>query len=396
MKFTKTAPLVLSAALCICVMAGCSDSPDDSESGVNSEVTEMDGYVIAGEENVKLLGRTYLMDDTLWLALSGSGIDFIYTGKKLEISVTGDGAASAADAGNYARIAIYVDGQRVIDDMVDEAEKTYTVIESGEETTSEVQVIKLSECAMSTVGIEPLSVGDGASVAPAGDKTHKIEFIGDSITCGYGVDDEDENHSFSTSTEDVTKAYAYKTAQLLDADYSMFSISGYGVISGYTSTDQKVESQTIPQYYGSLGYSWNSFAGTVQPQSVEWDFGSFQPEAVVINLGTNDYSYCGSSMDKQDEFSEAYIEFIKQVRERNPDAKIFCTLGIMGQQLFTAVQTAVYYYTEETGDENIIAFKFDQQDSEADGLAADWHPTEATHEKAAAALSGFIKEEMGW
>ena len=31
-----------------------------------------------------------------------------------------------------------------------------------------------------------------------------------------------------------------------------------------------------------------------------------------------------------------------------------------------------------------------------DGFAADWHPTEATHTKAAAALTEKIKEIMGW
>ena len=53
------------------------------------------------------------------------------------------------------------------------------------------------------------------------EKPLKIEVIGDSITCGYGVDDEDENHQFTTATEDVTKAYAYKTAKALDAEYSI-------------------------------------------------------------------------------------------------------------------------------------------------------------------------------
>lgn len=48
-----------------------------------------------------------------------------------------------------------------------------------------------------------------------------MEFIGDSITCGYGVDDPDKEHHFKTATEDVTKAYAYKTALALNADYSM-------------------------------------------------------------------------------------------------------------------------------------------------------------------------------
>lgn len=353
--------------------------------------------VVLNSENVKLVGRTYLMDDTLWTALSGAGAEFVYTGKKLEVTIVGDGSATVANNNdNYARAAVYVDGERVVDDMINEAEKTYTVFESDTEKTVNVQIIKLSECAMSTMGIKPLSVGEGGKVEPAAKKAHSIEFIGDSITCGYGVDDEDENHHFSTSTEDVTKAYAYKTAKALDADYSMFSTSGYGIISGYTSTDEKVPAQTIPQYYESYGFSYNSFAGTQKPSEIQWDFSAYQPEVVVINLGTNDDSYCKSDGEKQEEYSVAYVEFLKRVREKNPNAKIFMTVGIMGQRIYPAVEMAKYMYTNETGDENVVTLKFDQQDSANDGLVADYHPTAKTHDKAAQKLAEEIKAQMGW
>jgi len=52
-------------------------------------------------------------------------------------------------------------------------------------------------------------------------------------------------------------------------------------------------------------------------------------------------------------------------------------------------------YVEETGDAKVHTMKFDAQ-SMADGIAADWHPSEKTHEKAAEKLSGKIKEVMGW
>ncbi len=399
MKKSKVLAFACCAALTF-TMIGCSSSSDSDNSIDSTESGGEDmttGLVTPSSENVKQLGRTELIDDTLWVALSGAGIDFSYTGTKLEVTLVGDGAATVSgNDTNYARAAIYVDGERVIDDMIDNAEETYTVFESDEAQTVNVRIVKLSECAMSTFGIKPLSVGDDGSVTPTEEKERKIEFIGDSITCGYGVDDENENHSFSTATEDVTKAYAYKTAEALDADYSMFSISGYGIISGYTSTDEKVSAQTIPQYYESLGFSYNSFASTTQPQSIEWDFSKFEPDVIVINLGTNDASYCGSDSEKQDEFSAAYVEFLKQVREDNPNAAIICSLGIMGQQLYSSIEMAVYTYTNETGDENISTLKFDQQDSTTDGLAADWHPTEATHEKAAQKLVEQIQLVTGW
>ncbi|MBQ7981590.1 MAG: GDSL family lipase, partial [Oscillospiraceae bacterium] len=241
---------------------GGSSVTDSIVQDSSEEEKDLGNTVALTAENVKLVGRTWLSDDTLWLALSGAGVEFEYTGKKLDITIAGDSVATTGTADNQARVAIYVDGERVIDEMIDSAEETFTAFESAEAKTVNVKIIKLSECAMSTCGIKAITVAEGETIKPAAKKTHTIEFIGDSITCGYGVDDEVKENHFSTKTEDVTKAYAYKTAQALDADYSMFSISGYGIISGYTTGDEPVSAQTIPQYYESLGFSYGAFAST--------------------------------------------------------------------------------------------------------------------------------------
>lgn len=238
---------------------------------------------------------------------------------------------------------------------MDEREKDVVLFESESEETAEIKIVKLSECAMSNIGIRNLEL-NGGSIAPTEEKEHKIEFIGDSITCGYGVDDEDPTHSFSTATEDCTKAYAYKTAEKLDADYSLVSISGYGIISGYTANPENiVDNQTIPPYYETLGFCYNTFANGERPSDIAWDFAKFTPDCIVINLGTNDASYC-NTQEKMDTFAAAYTEFLKTIRENNPDAKIFCTLGIMGANLYPSIEYAVYNYTEETGDDNIVSY----------------------------------------
>lgn len=367
------------------------DNNTDTDTGTEEE--EAPGAMTSS--NVKLLGRTYFKNNVLWLAFSGTGVDFDYTGKDLDITVVGDIAAFGA-AENQARVAVYVDGERVIDQMIDEGEKKLDVFTSDEARTVNVKVIKLSETAMSCCGIKPVELGEGESIAPAAAKAHRIEFIGDSITCGYGVDDEDRDHHFSTTTEDCTKAYAYKTAQKLDADYSLVSISGYGIISGYSGDGKQVPEQTIPQYYEKLGFTWGgSFGDDAKPQDIDWDFSKFEPEVVVINLGTNDASYAKKEEQKQ-EYIDGYVAFIKQIREKNPNAKIYMTLGIMGQDLNMSMKQAYLNYTKETGDSNIAFYDFDVQNGNEDGYAADWHPTEATHEKASEKFAAQIKEDMGW
>lgn len=350
--------------------------------------------VILNENSVKLLGRTYLYDDTLWSAFSGTGAEFIYTGKKLEITVAGDYASTTDNTENYVRIAVYADGERVIDDLLDAKEKTYKVFESDKVQKIDVAVAKLSECAMSTMGIKPIKIAEGEKIEPAPSKNIKMEFIGDSITCGYGVDDPDKELHFRTSAEDFTKSYAYKTAQALGADYSMVSVSGYGIVSGYTNDGNKIPEQTIPQYYDKLGFSYNKFADELEVAKLEWDFNRYKSDIIVINLGTNDMSYATTD-ERKAEFEEGYVEFLKKVRSYNPEPYIFQTYGVMGTALEENIENVRRKYINETGDDRITFIPLTMQDEEADGIVADWHPSPKTHSKVADKVSKVIKETLG-
>lgn len=349
---------------------------------------------VPSSENVKPLGRTMVTDDMLWLAFSGSGAEFTVSGTKAEIVIAGDDNAEKPDnEDDKARIAVYVNGERVVDDMIDHAEETYTVFESEAPAECDIKIVKLSETAMSTCAVKSITV-EGGEIKPAEKKEHFIEFVGDSITCGYGVDDENRDHHFSTKTEDVTKTYAYKTAEALNADYSMVSISGYGIISGYSDGKKKVANQQLPKYYDKLGFSYGTFKGK-KVSSESWDFTGYTPDVIVVNLGTNDESYTKNKEDRIKDYTDSYVEFLKTIRSNNPDSQIICTLGIMGSGLYPYVEQAVQNYTEETGDTKVCAMPFDVQ-SPDDGYAADWHPTDATHTKAAEKLTAEIKSVMGW
>ncbi|MGN1340889.1 MAG: SGNH/GDSL hydrolase family protein, partial [Oscillospiraceae bacterium] len=122
----------------------------------------------------------------------------------------------------------------------------------------------------------------------------------------------------------------------------------------------------------------------------EWDFSQFVPDFVVINLGTNDFSYTGADEERIADYTTSYVDFLKTVRSDNPDAHIICSLGVMGDNLYPAVEEAVSSYTSETGDTNVSAFHFTPHNGST-GYAADWHPTEATHEIAANELVEYIK-----
>ncbi|MDE6433493.1 MAG: GDSL family lipase [Lachnospiraceae bacterium] len=353
-------------------------------------------YYVADDSHVKYVGRTLFQDHILWLALSGSGIEFTFHGKHLELLLQGDDNAASKDAPiqDKVRIAVLIDGIRVVDDMLTVSEKSYTLIEGTHPKTYHVQVVKLSEAPMSIVGIRQLITDENASLTPAKNKVRRIEFVGDSITCGYGVDDSNLEHTFSTATEDVTKAYAYLTAEALNADYSMVSYSGFGIISGYTDSDEKLADHLVPPYYPVIGFS----RGTLRQEQImgkDWDFANFRSDLIVLNLGTNDDSYCQDKQERQEEFAASYQKFLQEIRRLNPDAVLLCTYGIMNQRLYPYIEKAIDAYKKDTDDANVYSMKFDLY-QESDGYVVDYHPGIRTHNKAAWMLVQKIKEIMNW
>ena len=347
----------------------------------------------------KQLGRTVYHEDTktLWCSYSGTGIEFRFLGETCCFTLVGDSACTQGELIS-PRYALYVDGVLSEDSLLSEKERTITINGDAAEYHT-VRLVKLSESAQSAFGIRDLCVygaeGDQTTALTATEAApHLIEFIGDSITCGYGVDGELQKDSFKTANENAEKAYAILTAKKLNADYSLVCFSGHGIISGYTGNGKLNKNQILTKYYTQLGHASARLESDRKIQDDEWDF-SVQPDLIVINLGTNDASYTQSSASRQKSFAEGYTEFLKLIRSKNPDAPILCTLGIMGQTLCDAVDDAVASYTEQTGDSNICTMRFEQQD-QADGYAVDWHPSAATHEKASDQLAAFIKDWLKW
>ena len=379
---------VLCLMICALILSGCksSNSNNDVPAAVTEDSTEAvlsERIFPASKEYVKLTGRTAEEDGVRWLIHSASKIEFKMTGTHASAVIRSDDSVNGEEE-HLARIAVYVNGKRTLDHIVREEEETIELFSSDEEKNVEIAIIKLSEAAFSIVGIKGLQVTASSDIEPLPERDRKIEFIGDSVTCGYGVDDEDPSHDFSTATEDATRAYAYKTAEALNADYSIVAYSGYGIVSGYTPDGTKEENMLVPPVYECLGKN-NGSADHILDLSEDWDFTEFVPDEIVINLGTNDDFYTRGNAGKIEEFIALYAEFLNTVRRDNPNAHITASLGVMRDDLYPAVEEAVKRYTARTGDENISVLHFTPQDGST-GYAADGHPTEATHTLAAKTL----------
>ena len=343
------------------------------------------------EENVKYTGRNYYDSDsgTAWLVLSGSAVDFIVNGKSAEITINGDyGISNGTD--QKPRYAVIVDGEVILDELLDVKKKTVKLFEGTEPRTAHVRVIHLSEATNGAVGVSNIKVDTDISVpvVPEFTKDISIEFIGDSITCAYGVEGENQYESFKTSTENFMKSYAYLTAQQLDADYSCVSYSGYGIVSGYSSSGVKNDGSLLPQFYDIIGRP-TSYAK-------EWDHSAHSYDVIVVNLGTNDDTYVSKEFDvRSPEFTKGYTEFLGKLHTMHPESYIICTLGTMGcTELYPCIEQAVEAYRKEYGTDRIMCYESATQDMN-DGLGSDWHPNEITQQKSAYVLADKICQALG-
>jgi hypothetical protein len=213
--------------------------------------------------------------------------------------------------------------------------------------------------------------------------------IGDSISAGFGNlgseqhpnygQDPNGGCPFTTETESGYWAYGHVAARAAEADASVLAGSGWGIYSDNGGNTNNV----MP----------NLFARTLgeQPMPV-WTFAA-TPQAVVINLGTNDSTANNLSADK---FKPAYAAFIGTIREKYPEALILCALGSMLSG--TARDNAEQYIGElvtELGDAKVKCLDLGTQDA-LQGTGCAWHPNVAEDARMGGLLAAELQASLGW
>lgn len=337
------------------------------------------------DADVKLIGRTYYNKDVTWLVQSGSAIECTVTGTEASVTIAGDGCVYS-DEKWRPRYGVYVDGELVKDVVMGEPEQTVKLFSGTTQRTATVKIIHLSEANNGAIGVKQFDVTSSAAkpIKATAKKDLTVEFIGDSITCAYGVEADTQYVNFETGTENFTLSYAYLTAELLNADYSAVSYSGHGIISGYSNDGSINTDSLVPPVYEQIA--------KLDDYTAKWDFEANPVDAIVINLGTNDDSYATKDLETRGaEYQKGYEAFLKQVRAKNPKAKIICTLGIMGcEELYPYIEASV----EAVGDKSISCYQSPTQKA-ANGYGADWHPSPVTHQLNAYLLADKICTALG-
>ena len=227
--------------------------------------------------------------------------------------------------------------------------------------------------------------------------SRKIEFIGNSITCGYGNEGLKKEEHFDYATENHYYSYASITARNLDAQHWVVARSGIGAYRNYNGPKTGNPESNMLAQYEHIGYALKpELRKEATFLSEKWDFNRYQPDVVCINLGTNDLSTSNYDVKL---LKQNYHKLLKTVRQHNPNAKIVFLTGTMlynkEMELQRQILNEVAAEAKKAGDKDI--YRFDMAPISGDEwYGNDWHPNVYMDEKMAGELTAYLRSLMNW
>lgn len=332
---------------------------------------------VHGAQGVRLLGR--VNPETKELSWPGTGVSFVFSGSSANIEVASVWGANSVE--------LTVDGvATVISNVSGASISTAPELANG---THNVVLRKRSEAMFGSIYLGNITTdGKFEQDAPV---DRRIEFIGDSITVGYGLDGVNPCTN-DASVENNPKTYGALAADALDADYSMIAWSGIGLTRNYPSNPPD-PSPTMP-------VRWTRYNPNDANNTYPFPAAAI-PDAVVINLGTNDFTYLGQRDPLNiDTYISTYVKFIRDIKGKYPAATFFLVTSPMvgddypaGDNTKTVQKDALTTVISQLNGTAAYLVDWPTQGAE---VGCDYHPNAATHQQGADILSAAIAKELGW
>lgn len=367
---------------------------------------EMVSYQLSEIEknNIRIWGRHSEKLDPLALFWTGSGIELHVQASELWVDIETDYDC------HEQWMSVLVNGAHVSRQMLPKGRGGICLFRNM--NPQEMKTVRLMK------DVQAMADDDGAcflihgirtdgSFHPVEERRYKLEFIGDSITSGEGTIGAKKEWDWISMFFSSVHDYATLVSDACDAECYIISQSGWGTLTGWDNDPR----HALPLYYekvcGVLKGARNEALGAGE----DYDFSSWQPDAVIINLGTNDMSAFeqpewrdgetgrtfkqhkneDGSFVKEDaqRFEQAVIDFLVKLRTCHPDAHLVWAYGMIGSPMVKLIEHALHTYHVQTGDAN-AAFVL-LPDTTAETVGSREHPGKKSHEAAAQVLTNYLK-----
>lgn len=380
------------------LLLGCGkDNPSDAKD-------QEDPVVVEEEKDDKEPKKIFIAYDNAKIQYEGRvevtpkvGAYLYWPGTAVRVKFEGTGVKAflqdfSTNNDNYFEVII--DGQAQGKIKLDRIRRYYTLADNLADGEHTVELFKINHMNAGYArgysmffGFELIGEGKGLDAPPL--KQRKIEFYGNSITCGRSNEDNTDTDSPASEYENNYLAYGAITARHFNAQYHCIAMSGIGLSIGYTNI-------IMPELYDRIN---------PDDASRKWDFTRYVPDIVVVNLFQNDASVLNTPSYNPGEFQKRYggiqptdqqlamkyQAFIAEIRTKYPNTHIICTLGSMNAVVFQGGRYAqvIENAVESLNDAKVYTHFFTYKNTPR-------HPTVAEHQDMADSLIDFITQNINW
>ena len=331
---------------------------------------------------IKWMGRTFYNEEKKVNEVyhSASGFELFFKGQEVIATIT---ATNFSNANMRPCIVIVID-----DDFnnaktlfLDKASQDVVLINgNSDKNEHKIDLYKRSESIDSHIAISSIKT-DGIFISKIVNKNLKIEFIAASSSTGYGNLGSPSSSGKTTENSDALQGFAFLTAKALDADINIFSASGWGCAFSKWTTPNSLN---VADEYKYVDFNSKN----------QWIHGLFVPDVVVVNLGTNDWSYINAATtnDERDArmtaFQKKYVAFLQDLHGYYPDAQIIVLYGLMNESSIYEITESIVNVAKITIP-NLASIKIN-----GDARGYNSHPSVTSHKEIANTLTEFIKETL--
>lgn len=339
-----------------------------------------ENFVSAFHPDIRYVGR--------YTTASGKYVRFSYPGFQIRAVFSGTGirAKMKPDSGYYM---VEIDDRDPFKVHFPKEDSVMTVVDGLPDGEHTITMTFATEGLYHRPQFWGFLLDDGCGLTRAPRMPQrKIEFIGNSITCGFGNEGKSGKEKFAYATENQYYTYGAITSRKLDAQCFVVARSGIGIYrncGGNVNGDREIMPRVYP-------YTLFGMTGE------KWDFSRFTPDVVCINLGTNDTS---GSRYRKDLFFSSYWDFLQTVRSNYPHAKIVLLSGTMirgGSERDKGLRMLLDELRQkaaDAGDSEVYRFDMTPEDGTM-GWGSCYHPSLRRHARMAEELTAFIRKITGW
>ncbi|MDN4501434.1 SGNH/GDSL hydrolase family protein [Alteromonadaceae bacterium BrNp21-10] len=339
-----------------------------------------ENLISPANDNIIYTGRIDMSDKSApSLSWPGSSIKANFSGSQLSIILDDELGK------NFFNVII--DGNDVYPYVIEanKGQQTYWISDTLVDGPHSVEIYKRTEGEEGATTFKGLLLSENGKLLEKPKRPQRrIEIYGDSITSGMGNEGAYNGADHLLSEKNNYLAYGAITARALNAELHTISQSGIGIMISWFPF-------IMPQFYDQVS--------AVGDNDSKWDFSQWTPDVVVINLFQNDSWLVDREkrlkpMPNEEQRIAAYIDFVRTIRGKYPDAQIICALGSMdatreGSAWPGYIQSAVVKMQTTLADDKLSTLFFDFNDYGQ-------HPRVIQHQRNAEKLTTFIQQKMNW